>query len=324
MDFSNIPTGLKIPSQIPLNVKEYVQNEATLAYLGIDDNLAFTYHDQLEVLCLEEKTIYEWREVQSGEENTGLVPVDFTYPNDLPEIYGMDYSGKTYNFFLKTYITEDMLIIYKCDNIGASPSEPNEAFIYKDTLIEPNETEFRFRSISNSNGTIEINQLEGTIEINSKSFIEEGENITITGTGTLEDPYIITNNTIVTLQDGLTTTVNGDGVTVPYSVEIENLQKTINTFPYTLVDGDDKQTIFVENGASNVVINVPDGLVNNFSAVFIQKGTGTVTIQPSGTATLNYPSSVLQNIIKGQYFWAMVEKELTTNTYYLLGSLLPV
>ena len=77
-DFSNIPTGLKITTQIPLNVKEFCKDEATLAYLGVDDNLAFTYHDQLEVLCLAEKSIYVWREVQVGEENTGLVPLDFT------------------------------------------------------------------------------------------------------------------------------------------------------------------------------------------------------------------------------------------------------
>ena len=104
----------------------------------------------------------------------------------------------------------------------------------------------------------------------------------------------------------------------------ENSQKTINTFPYTLVDSDDKYTIFIDNGASNVVINVPDGLIDNFSAVFIQEGTGSVTIQQSGTATLLYPSTTLQNIIKGQHYWAMVEKKLTTNTYYLLGSLLTI
>lgn len=99
MDFTNIPTGLKTQTQIPLNSKEWVQNEATLAYLGIDDNLAFTYHDQQIFNCLEEKTKYIWREVEDGEENTGLIPLDFTYPNNLPAIYGINYSGKTYNFF---------------------------------------------------------------------------------------------------------------------------------------------------------------------------------------------------------------------------------
>jgi len=78
MDFTNITGGLKIPSQIPLNVKEYCENETTLSYLGVNDNLAFTYHDQLIVTCLDEKTKWIWREVKPGEENTGLIPLDFS------------------------------------------------------------------------------------------------------------------------------------------------------------------------------------------------------------------------------------------------------
>ena len=129
----------------------------------------------------------------------------------------------------------------------------------------------------------------------------------------------------VFLTDGISTVVEGLGTEEdPYKVDLFNLQKTIDTFPYTLVDGDDKHTIFIANGLSKVVINVPDGLVDNFSCVFIQEGTGSVKIQQSGTATLLYPSTTLQNKIKGQYYWAMVEKKLTTNTYYLLGSLLSI
>lgn len=98
-DFTNIPTGLKITSQIPLNSKEWVQNEATLAYLGVDNNLAYTYHDQLIVNCLEEKSKYIWREVQPGEENTGLIPLDFIYPLDYPESFTINYAGRKFNFF---------------------------------------------------------------------------------------------------------------------------------------------------------------------------------------------------------------------------------
>ena len=128
----------------------------------------------------------------------------------------------------------------------------------------------------------------------------------------------------VFLTDGISTVVEGLGTEEdPYRVDLFNLQKTISTFPYTLLSGDDKYTIFVDNRASNVVINVPDGLIANFTCVFIQKGSGFVTIQQAGTATLLYPSMTLKNVIKGQHYWAMVEKELGTNTYYLLGSLLP-
>ena len=263
MDFSNIPTGLKITSQIPLNVKEFCKDEDTLAYLGVDDNLAFTYHDQLEVLCLAEKSIYIWREVQSGEENTGLIPLDFTYPLGLPEIYNISYSGKTYNFFLKTYINSDNISEYVSTIVG--PQGPQGP--------------------------------AGSPGIDGVSLLEDGYSTSILGDGSNEDPY---------------------------KVNVENLQKTINTFPYTLTSLDDKHTIFIDNGGTNVIVNVPDGLVDNFSTVFIQEGIGSVTVQATGTATLSYPSTTLQNIVKGQYYWAMIEKKLTTDTYYLLGSLLPI
>ena len=320
MDYSNIPTGLKITTQIPLNVKEFCKDKDTLAYLGVDDNLAFTYHDQLEVLCLAEKSIYIWREVQPGEENTGLVPLDFTYPLGLPDVYGINYSGKKYNFFLKEYITveninENINII----NVGEGVE------VYKGYNVTSNKHEFR--TLTSTGNSVTITQGIDTINLEvdiepTSVFLEEGDNVTITGTGTNLDPYII--NSITTLEDGITTTVNGDGVIVPYSVEIENLQKTINTFPYTLTSLDDKYTIFIDNGGTNVIVNVPDGLVDNFSAVFIQEGIGSVTVQAAGTATLLYPSTTLQNIVKGQYYWAMIEKKLTTDTYYLLGSLLPI
>ena len=108
--------------------------------------------------------------------------------------------------------------------------------------------------------------------------------------------------------------------TINLEVDIENLQKTINTFPYTLTSGDDKYTIFVANNASNVIINVPDNLVDNFCCTFIQKGTGEVAVITTGTSSLSYPST-LQNVIKGQNFWALIEKELNLNNYFLIGSL---
>ena len=84
-----------------------------------------------------------------------------------------------------------------------------------------------------------------------------------------------------------------------------------------MLNSDDKHTIFVDNNISNVVINVPDTLVNNFSVAFVQKGTGDVTITPTGTSVIN---SALGYKIKGQYYWALLEKELNTVTYYLIGN----
>jgi hypothetical protein len=140
------------------------------------------------------------------------------------------------------------------------------------------------------------------------------------GEGIYKELNILTNQHELKSITSNDSSINVVSSTDELDISINNLQKTVDTFPYTLLSTDDKYTIFVDNGAANVVINVPNGLVSNFSIVFIQKGTGGVTIQQSGTATLLYPST-LQNKIKGQYFWAMVEKEIATDTYYLLGSL---
>jgi hypothetical protein len=97
-DYNNIPAGLRLSTQIPLDVKSYIADEATLAYLGTANNLAYTYVDGMVIYCIAEKTKYVWREVEAGEENTGLVPLDFTYPaNSIT--FGIDYSSKKYNFF---------------------------------------------------------------------------------------------------------------------------------------------------------------------------------------------------------------------------------
>ena len=180
-NFSNIPTGLKIQSQIPLNSKEWVKDEATLAYLGVDDNLAFTYHDQLEVLCLAEKTLYIWREVQPGEENTGLVPLDFTYPLGLPDAFGINYSGKKYNFFLKEYVTTDTLQdLIKIENVGTG------AEIYKDSTIVGDNTQFNFRTVVQENQGAgvsflrDIQQTTDELKVRVKTLVSD--NLTITAT----------------------------------------------------------------------------------------------------------------------------------------------
>lgn len=206
---------------------------------------------------------------------------------------------------------------YSVSNVGTGAS------IYKDSVTTLNNTEFNLKKLKSTNNSVTIT--EDTNEVNievEQTNITEGTNVTITGTGTTLDPYIVNStDTIALLVDSDTTSITGTGVTGDeYKVNIENLQKTISTFPHTLVSGDDKSTIFINNGASNVTINVPDGLVNKFSCCFIQQGTGEVTIQASGTATLLYPST-LQNKIKSQYFWALVEKDDNTNNYYLVGGL---
>lgn len=154
-DFNNIPAGLKITTQIPLNIKENILNEVTLSYLGISNNLAFAYHDQLIVNCLEEGTRYMWRKVKIGEENTGLVPLDFIYPPNIIS-YGIDYSNKKFNFFK---IPEPPIVDYPViDGISTGTGMP----VY-DGL---NNKKIKVSSIKSN--TLTINkESDGTININS-------------------------------------------------------------------------------------------------------------------------------------------------------------
>jgi hypothetical protein len=112
----NIISGLGIPSQIPLNPKENISSEAALKDLGLNNNLAFTYEQGLIVYCRLEGTRYEWREVKSGEELTGLRDTDFIYP-DGTITDDIDYSNKKYNFFLVTTTPSEEIVIQGGDNI---------------------------------------------------------------------------------------------------------------------------------------------------------------------------------------------------------------
>jgi len=114
-NYSNIPIGLRIPTQIPLNAKENIADEATLKDLGINDNLAFTYEKGLIIYCKLEGTRYEWREVLSGEELTGLRDTDYIYPNGVIT-NDVDYSNKKYNFFTIENNTSN-IFIEEGDNI---------------------------------------------------------------------------------------------------------------------------------------------------------------------------------------------------------------
>jgi len=100
MDYTNKALGLRVQTQIPLNVKKYKENEESLKDLGINNNLAFIYEQGLIIYCIEEGSRWEWREVKLGEENTGLLDTDFIYPDNIIT-FNINYSNKSYNFFKK-------------------------------------------------------------------------------------------------------------------------------------------------------------------------------------------------------------------------------
>ena len=102
-NFSYIPLGYKIPSQIPLDAKTYIQNETLLSDLGLNNQLAFTYYKGLLINCIDENTKYEWNEVTIENDGTGLLDNNFQYPSNHI-VFGIDYSDKQYNFFKVTDI----------------------------------------------------------------------------------------------------------------------------------------------------------------------------------------------------------------------------
>jgi len=100
-NFNNIPTGLLVPAQIPLDAKRVVLNNNILQNLGVNNNLAFTYEDGLIVFSVATRENWEWRQVKPFEYGIALLPTAFVYPNNHI-VGGINYSLKAYNFFRKT------------------------------------------------------------------------------------------------------------------------------------------------------------------------------------------------------------------------------
>lgn len=93
----DITKSLNVATMLPLDYKGIVQTLAELMDLGTDSAKAFWYYDGLRVFCVEDRNIYEWKEVQYGE--VGLIPSSYAYPpNTIVE--DIDYSGKTFNFVI--------------------------------------------------------------------------------------------------------------------------------------------------------------------------------------------------------------------------------
>lgn len=94
---NDIMTSLRVASQIPLDRKAWCIDEDTLKDFGVDDQLAYTYHKGLKVICIQNRTIYEWKEIETGD--IGLRITNFIYPSSWIRD-GIDYSNKIYNFVL--------------------------------------------------------------------------------------------------------------------------------------------------------------------------------------------------------------------------------
>lgn len=102
-------SGFIVSTQLPLDGKTYCPSEAILKSLGTNSNLAFSYYQGMIVYVVNEKRRYEWREIDGM--SIGLLPQSFTYPANII-VNGINYSNKTFNFFLKA----DSLELFNLDN----------------------------------------------------------------------------------------------------------------------------------------------------------------------------------------------------------------
>lgn len=99
-NYNDIPVGLRIPSNLPLDAKLWIKSSEDLENLGFDNNLAYTYYRGMRVYCADEREIYEWMRVEDGN-NLGLpnLPTSiFTYPAGYI-VNDVNYSNDTYCFF---------------------------------------------------------------------------------------------------------------------------------------------------------------------------------------------------------------------------------
>ena len=355
-----IPTGLIINSQIPLDNKLYFLNEASLGNLGELDNFAFTYYKGMVAYCAQEDTSYKWKEIQEDEE--GLLNNNFIYPDNWIK-EGIDYSNRAYNFVAVTsgteikisagtnititgsgIISDPYIINSNLDNLGIVKTIGNEVISpgqslsiinneptgkvlvtkeYVQSIIPstPDGSETKINSGNNisitGSGTISNPYIINSISNAGSVYINSGDNVEIIGNGTVENPYVISS------VDTNTTYLAGAGLILSGTTfNIENLQKVI-TYPtdftgtnYTLTNADNNYEIIVDNGATAVTITVPSGLTSKIGVGFTQKGTGDVTYTASGT-TINNPIGLK---IKGQFYQTYLSQELATNIFYLGGN----
>ena len=238
---ADVPKGFNVPKQVRLDSVTGVQNELTLKNLGPGNNLAFKYYEGVKVYCKDEKKEYIWRQVVGSE--TGLLTTHFVYPT-YPPIDGIDYSGKSFNFFLVT-------------NNG-TPANGSETKINSGT-----------NTIVTGLGTIAspyvINSTD-TVANGSETKINEGDNITITGNGTQSTPYII-NADLTDL--GIIKTVNNEVISPTQSLSIINNEitgKVLTTKEYvqsiipSTPDGSETKL----NSGSNITITGSGTILNPY------------------------------------------------------------
>ena len=156
-----------------------------------------------------------------------------------------------------------------------------------------------------------------TVPVYKVSNVGDGAGVYKDTTGLVHNfKTLISSNSSVIITENATTIdlkSTGGGTSI-------NLQKIIST-DYILSDVDDKHTIFIDNGSDKVFITIPLGLKPNFFCVFLQQGTGEVMFTNDVGVTVFTP---IGYYIKGQYYWAHLEKVEGQEVYHLLATVNPI
>lgn len=197
--------------------------------------------------------------------------------------------------------------------------------IYKNTTTLGGVLTLNFRSLlleSQGSGITLLKDLQentNDIKIRTKSLKSDNGSVIITSTADeINFRTTPTGSSITTINDGVTTDVLGNGTTVPYTLEVVNLQKKINS-SYTLQSSDNHYTIIVDATLGNIKITIPTGLVSKISVNFTQIGAGVVDFLEAGTV-INTPTGLK---IKGENFWANIYQRFDApNTYQLAGAVI--
>ena len=94
-----LTTGITTNGQFPVDGKVFFNTIAELADLGASDINAYTYYETMRTTVVETALEYVWREESTPGEAGGIVGSSFTYPADVVSD-GIDYSNRTFNFFV--------------------------------------------------------------------------------------------------------------------------------------------------------------------------------------------------------------------------------
>jgi len=100
MPFIDLTTGIRPITQTPLNPKEHFQTLQEIQDLsGTESSDFYTFYEGMIAYVANNEYAYIWRERKVSETGISVMAQDYTYPS-TPIVDGIDYSGRSFNFFV--------------------------------------------------------------------------------------------------------------------------------------------------------------------------------------------------------------------------------